>query len=55
MEMSKIEGKELSKKIMDGIKLANEKMWEEARLRDESKVISVNGKPTWVRARDLKN
>lgn len=45
---------ELEKKITEGIKKAIEKMWEEARLRDETKVISIDGKPTVVRARDIK-
>jgi hypothetical protein len=45
---------ELEKKITEGVKKAIEKMWEEARLRDETKVISIDGKPTVVRARDIK-
>ncbi|MFN3850409.1 MAG: hypothetical protein ACK4NY_13320 [Spirosomataceae bacterium] len=46
--------KSRAEKITEGVKKAIEKMWEEARLRDETKVISIDGKPTVVRARDIK-
>jgi hypothetical protein len=48
------ENKELSDKIMKGMRIALDKLIVESRIKDESLVFSKDGKIVWIKARDLK-
>lgn len=45
---------EIERKILIGVPLAFEKMWEEARLTNREMVFSRDGKIVKMRARDVK-
>lgn len=44
---------DISAKVMEGFRLAHKRLVEKAKREDDTLVIERNGKPVYVKARDL--